>query len=314
MSHWDPKLRVAASGYSGSGYRVPTRLGEDGKPLLVPGVTTVLGALDRPGVLQWSIDNTAAYAVANVDALLNRTEEQGFGFLRFYAKRMKESDFDDPMVDIRNYSNGVLNDLAELGSLTHDWIADFVNDFPEPDLTRNEQADMIEKFLEWYAEHEIEVVVSEVTVVGDGYAGTLDHIWIIDGIPTLVDVKTSRATRDEHFAQLAALGAADAMMVEVPEGTPGAVEYTRTSKGVKHTSYWIERPVPAFSQYAILHLRPNDYDSKGNFVPAFCELKIIEYDLIEAAFELFEGALKARHGQARLKAVKKALAKEDEDD
>ena len=216
MTSWEPKLRVPASGFSGSGYRIPTRLGADGKPLLVPGVTTVLGALDKPGVLQWSIDNVAAYAVANVDALLNRDEIQGFGFLRFYHKRMKEQDFDNPEIDIRNYSNGVLNDLAELGTLTHEWVADFANDFPEPEVTRPEQADMIAEFVDWWNANEVEVIGSEITVVGDGFAGTLDHLWIVNGVPTLVDVKTSRATRQEHFAQLSALGAA------------GAVQYTRT--------------------------------------------------------------------------------------
>ena len=107
----EPKLRVRSSGHGGSGYKHP-HTGD-----VVPGVTTVLKRLDKPGVLQWAVDNTAAYAVANVDGLLNRTEEQGFGFLRWYWKR-------DPLKgdlsDIRNYSDGVLNDAAELGTMMHD--------------------------------------------------------------------------------------------------------------------------------------------------------------------------------------------------
>lgn len=313
MGRWEPKLRVPASGFSGSGYRIPTRAGEDGKPLLVPGVTTVLGALDKPGVLQWSIDNVAAYATANIDALLNRTEEQGFGFLRFYHKRFKEADFDDPTVDIRNYSAGVLNDLAELGTVTHDWVADFVNDYFEPEIVRDEQAEMVAEFVDWWNAHDVQVIGTEMTVVGDGFAGTLDHFWIIDGVAYLLDLKTARATREEHYAQLAALGAADAMLVEVTEDTEGAVKYERTSKGVTAVSWWIEKPLPAFSRYGILHLRPSDFTNAGVPMEPFCVLKEIDPDTIDAAYEMFRGALQVRHAQAKLKKLAKAKEKEEVD-
>jgi hypothetical protein len=299
---WEPKLRVAASGYSGSGYRIPTRQGPDGKALLVAGVTTALGAIDKPGVLQWSIDNVSAYAVANVDSLLNRTEEQGYGFLRWYHKRMKESDFDDPSVDIRDYSSGVLNDLAELGTVTHDWVADFVNNYFEPDLVRPEQEEMAAEFVDWWNANDVEVIDTEVTVVGDGFAGTLDHLWRVNGVPTLVDLKTSRRTRDEHFAQLAALGAAESVMREVDEYTPGAVEYETKRWG---KTYWIEEPLPDFSQYAILHLRPSDTDSHGAYMEPFCHFKVIDHDIIDSAYEMFRGALQVRQAQARLKALQK---------
>lgn len=308
MGHdrWEPKLRVRASGLGGSGYRIPTRLGEDGKPLLVPGVTTVLGALEKGGVTQWAVDNTAAYAVANVDALLNRDETQGFGFLRWYHRRMKEEDFDNPEIDIRDYSNGVLNDLAELGTMTHDWIADHVNDFFPDDLVRDEQVEMIDRFLEWWAENDVQVVASEITVVGDtevgGYAGTLDHIWVIDGVPTLVDVKTSRSTRKEHWAQLAALGAATSYMKQVDENYPGAVEYDTKQWG---KTYWVEEPLPAFTQYAILHLRPVDFDSRGTVIDSFCTLKVVEQEKIDTAFDLFKGALTVRHAERKLKELEK---------
>lgn len=309
-SHWEPKLRVPASGFSGSGYRIPTRLGDDGKPILAPGVTTVLGALDKPGVTQWSVDNTAAYAIANVDALLNRTEEQGFGFLRFYHKRFKEADFDDPTVDIRDYSSGVLNDLAELGSMTHDWVADFVNDYFEPELVREEQVEMATEFVNWWNSHEIEVVLTEVTVIivderGRVSAGTLDHLWIIDGVATLIDLKTSRKTRAEHWAQLAALAAAQSMLVQVAEDTPGAVAYESKKFG---TTYWIEQPVPPFSKIAVLHLRPSDTDSHGAYMPPFCELKKVSDEKITAGWEIYQGALQARIGQRMMKIAEKEEA------
>jgi hypothetical protein len=300
---WEPKLRVRASGLGGSGYALVTRPDADGKPQIVPGVTTCLGALDKPGVLQWSIDNVAAYATANVDRLLSRTEEQGFGFLRFYHKRMKEADFDNPDIDIRDYSNGVLNDLAELGTITHDWVADFVNGYFEPDITRDEQAEMIAEFVDWWNAHDVEVLETEVSVViasenGDLSAGTLDHIWIVDGVPTLIDLKTSRKTRAEHYAQAAALGAAQSILREVSPGTEGAVEYETKRWG---KTYWIEEPLPAFSEFAILHLRPSDTDNEGNYMAPFCRLEKISEAKIAAGWKLYQASLSARLAQKEMK-------------
>lgn len=309
----EPKLRVTASGFGGSGYKNPIT-GE-----IVPGVTTVLGVIEKPGVVQWAIDNTAWYAVANVDALLNRTHEQGFHFLRYYTKRVKEKDFDDPGVDIHDYSTGVLDDLANLGTLTHEYIEADLNGWFEPDLTRVEQAEMVEQYLFWKAEHEIEVLATEATLFGSGQAGTADIIWILTCLhenpcveprtPMLVDAKTSRRTWNTHYAQLAALGSADTWMREVLPNTPGAYKHERTRKGVKETSWWLPSEVPPFSAYGILHIRPNDWDKDGNPMEAFCKLKVVSQEKIDVGFEMFEGALKVRHGQAKMK----KLEKEDED-
>lgn len=302
----EPKLARAASGLGGRGYKNPFT-GE-----VVPSVTTALGAIDKPGIRQWIADNTAAYAVANIDHLLNRTEEQGYNFLRWYWNRMKDSDFDDPTVDIRDYHTGVLNDAAELGTLTHEWIEADLNDWFEPDIFRDEQAQMIAEYLAWKTEHDIEVACTEATLFGQGYAGTVDWIGQIDGVWTLVDNKTSRNTWDEHIAQLAALGAAHTWLREVPAGTPGAQKHEKTVKGVKQVSWWVQDEIPPIQQYAILHVRPDDYNSKGEFVPAFCKLKIVPQAEIDAGWEMFQGALQVRKSQSRLKEVRKQRGEEDD--
>lgn len=300
MGHdrWEPKLRVKASGLGGSGYRIPTRLDDKGKPILVPGVTTALGALDKGGIVQWAVNNTAAYCAANLEYLKDRDEEQRYGFLRWYHTRMKEKDFDDPSIDVRDYSNGVLNDLAELGTMTHDWVADYLNDYFPEELIRDEQTDMVNAFLEWYEANDVEVIATEVTVVGPGWAGTLDLILRINGVVYLVDLKTSRAIRESHYAQLSALGSAESMMVQVDKDHPGAVEYDSKRWG---KTYWIEEPLPAFSKYAVLHMRPGDWDMRGTYIEPFCELKVIPDNVIQAAFGMFQGSLMARHSQRNIK-------------
>lgn len=277
----EPKLRVRSSGHGGSGYKHP----HTGS--VVPGVTTVLKKLDKPAVTQWAVDNTAAYAVANIDALLSRTEEQGYGFLRWYWKR-------DPLAgdlsDIRNYSNGVLNDAAELGTLVHDWIAadHGVGAYPNVSAAPEFFWEMIAEWDKFKLEHDIEPILTETTFWSEqyGYAGTADALWKVDGVPMLLDVKTSRNTWDEHYMQLAALGACESMLLEPTEG------------------HWVEEPVPAFSQYGLLHIRPSDYDKNGEPLDAFCKLKVVSHDEIPALFDAFLGLLKVSHAQNELKKIR----------
>lgn len=309
-----PFLSVAASNYGGRGYAIPTRPDEEGRPTRYMGVTTALGILDKGGVLQWSIDNTVAYAMANIDRLVDMEPHQQFGFLRFYHSRFKEADFDDPLKDITDASNGVLNDLAELGTVTHSWIEENLNGRFEPEIFREAQAEMIEAFLAWKSQHDIKVVLSEATVVGENYAGTLDHLLIIEclhdgptclgqpsggAVPTLVDVKTSRRTRREHIAQLAALGAAQSLIREVDAATPGAVEYKER--------WWIEDVLPSFSEYAILHLRPGEVGHGGEYTEPFCKLKKVPQAKIDEAYNLFTAAVDARLSERKLKQLDKEL-------
>lgn len=294
-----PKLASAQSGLGGRGYRNPFT-GE-----VVPSVTTCLGALEKGGVLQWSVDAVAAYAAVNAEELLSRTEDQAFRMLRYYHTRFKSEQFDDPEVDLNNVHTGVLNDLADLGTLVHDWIEADLNGWIEPDIVRPEQEQMVVQYLSWKNDQDIVVHATEATLFGDGYAGTADAFVTLNGVPMLLDHKTSRAVRDEHVAQLAALSAADLWVREVTEGTEGAVGFKKRRNDTRFDSWWVADVPPAITTHAVLQLRPDDYDSKGNLIPAFCRLHVIEQSEIDAAFDIFLGGLKVRHGQRRLKEVRK---------
>lgn len=308
-----PKLSVPASGLGGRGYRNPFT-GE-----VVPGVTSVLGVIDKPGILNFHIENTVAYAVTHIDDLLSRTEDQGMGFLRYYTRRMKQKTLDDPTVDVLNYTFGVLDDLAELGTFIHTYAEAEVNGWFTPDPWRPEQQQQVNAYEEWRSENEMIPVATECTVFGNGYGGTADFFGTVNGTPTLVDYKSSRRVYDSHQAQLAAMGAADVWAREVEEGTEGAVYYkivpsVAKEHGGQVDSWWVAEPVPAFSEYAILQIRPDDWDAEGNYIPAFAKLHTIDQTLIEAGWDLFTAALAARYAQRRRKEALKALGTVEEPD
>ena len=302
----EPILRVAQTGLGGSGYRIPTRENGPKDRYIVVGVTTVLKAIDKPAIVQWAVDQTAAYAVHNVDAILDRTHESGYRFLRFaHVNKPKPGD------PLRGYHTKVLNDAAELGTNTHDWIEAYVNGEIPPEYSHPEVEQMADEFLFWLSLHDFKPILTEATVFNpeDGYAGTLDLLAWIDGECWLLDIKTSRSTWDEHRSQVAALWKSPVWMRQVDKGTEGAAEYTKD--GV--TTYWVEAPWPEKpTRFGFLHLRPDDIANDGSPIPAFCELIEIPKEELPLHYDVFCGALKIKKSQRELQLLRKSANVADE--
>lgn len=263
------------------GKSIEVVVGEDGKPIVVPGVTTVLKAFgEPPALVQWKIDQTAAYAVANVDSLLNRTLEQGFGFLRFFHKRVP--DLADPL---RNAHSGVLNDLAELGTAIHEWTQTDVDQngfYPPVDSEALQQ--MIEAWRSWRFSNIVKPFMTEVTVYGDGYAGTFDGLWYVNGKLSLLDEKSSKAIRDGHLMQLSALREAKTFYVKNESGE------------------WEAHQVPEPEEFGFIQLRPDDMDNRGNFIPKFVKYHRVTTDELDIWYGRFRAALFVLDCDKRLKA------------
>jgi len=309
-----PLYRVRASGFQGSGYARPPVAGEKsklvtnadgemieaavderGNVITVPGVTTVVGMGGDPGgLVQWSVDQVAAYAVANVDSLLSRTQEQGWGFLRFYHKR--KPDLTDPLL---NAHSGVLNDLAELGTNVHEYVEwDLLgqNGFPPP-IDSVQMQQMVDAYYTWKFQHDIEVVAVELTVYGDGYAGTLDLILRIDGVLYLLDIKTSRNVGDAHRWQLAALDKADTYYYTLENTVARSKDALRNDD-----EQW---------NYGFLHTRPDDIAKDGSVIPAFFKLEIEPAEDIDVNYDSFLACLTLRKNQRTLKDRWKKREKEE---
>jgi hypothetical protein len=303
-----PKLSLASSGFGGRGYADIFGV-NGGTPLM--SITTALGSLDKPGVRNWERQQIAAFAVTHLDEIAAKEVEVGYRYLMAVPKFLTPEKHDelDYGVDLWNAAEYALDEAANAGTWIHTYIEDhLLGKFPE-DPIREDHYQMVQAFHAWEAEHDIEVLATERTVYGDGYAGTADLFAKVDGVVTLIDWKSSSAIRDSHKAQLAAIGAAITTAREVSEGTEGAIQHklqpkVATEHGQEY-AWFVEEPLPDFQQYAVGQVRPDDYRNSGEYVPAFCEMHVIPQREVDAAYKLFIASRDARLAQRELKEAEK---------
>ncbi len=144
---------------------------EDGT--IVPGVTTVLGVLNKPALVKWA----------------NNLGLQG--------------------IDSTKYVDAT----AQAGTLAHYLIeCELTGETPDLAPFSQEQITLaqhsLDKWTVWRKENKIrpKLIASEVPLVSEAhrYGGTIDIIAKLKGKTELIDVKTAKAIYPEHIHQLAA--------------------------------------------------------------------------------------------------------------
>jgi len=137
----------------------------------VPSVTTILGILNKPALLDW------AWQMGT----------QGLDY-----KAVRDS-------------------AGNIGTLAHYLIlCDLKNEKPDTSEYSAEDIEKAEtcliKYWDWQKGHKVEPIMLETPLVSEQYqfGGTIDFFGKIDGQPTLLDFKTGKAIYDEFFYQLAA--------------------------------------------------------------------------------------------------------------
>lgn len=142
---------------------------KDGK--LLPGVTTILGVLNKPALVSWA--NNLGLAGINV----------------------------------REY----VDTLALVGTIGHEMVCchnrgvNFDGSI-YPDELVDKAENCYLSYLQWEKQHKVEPILCEAALVSElyGYGGTIDMLAKVDGINTLLDYKTGKANYPEHVYQVAA--------------------------------------------------------------------------------------------------------------
>ena len=161
---------------------------------LVPSVTNIQGALSKPALPRWAAKVVAEQAWALRGSLAGLEEAEAIDLLKGAPWR----------------SSGR---AATRGDSIHDLLERRATGAPDRELEGEARAfaSGVDLFL---AEHDLEPWHTEVTLFGDGYAGTADFLGLFDGVPVLLDYKTGKGLYAEVGLQLAALAACSVMVVD----------------------------------------------------------------------------------------------------
>lgn len=175
---------VLAENVKGKGrhYRSP-----DGE--LLPSVTNVLSVINKPALPRWAAKVVAEQAVAMRDSLPKLDEAEAIDMLKGSPWR----------------SSGR---AADRGTTVHAYLEAKLEGL-DPKEISGEAARYRKAADQFLAEWAPQPVAIELTVFGDGYAGTGD-LWatLNNGATAVLDYKTSKAIYPEAALQLAALAKA----------------------------------------------------------------------------------------------------------
>lgn len=158
-------------------------------------VTTILKAFgDSEGLIHWSVEETCKAAIEDHDLLGNILERKG------------PSDAIAWLRDARFKSARGTRSATKLGTDCHAAFEQYVVTGKRPPMGEqliegvmdDELVPYLDSFELWLDRFQPEYVAAEVTVYNPqfGYAGTADGYCIIDGLPVILDYKTSKTSFD----------------------------------------------------------------------------------------------------------------------
>lgn len=238
----------------------------DGKPLT--GVTTVLGVIAKPALIQWAADMAVGHLGwfkemddENSGLLLNRFNEvRGFTDLDQWFQLLNEA---------RTQHAKRKKVAGDVGKYAHKWVENWINAkingtvLPARDPIVGHMTD---NFVKWADESKAKFIASEVRVYSRKYwyAGTFDFICEIDGKIVIGDIKTGGGIYPEHFFQMG--------------GYDIAVREMQENEGLLINGQTINRT----DTYLVLNLKKNgEFDKREYFNP------VLNKDAFLAALTLY---------------------------
>lgn len=163
---------------------------------LVPGVTSIIDNLNKPFLMPWAAKETAEAVKKARKELLAAETAEAFGLI-----------VDDCKGAYRRKSK----DALVSGSMAHDRCEQHIKagmglEAPIEGILEDSKAQAsFEAFLSWEKGNRVEWLASEIVVGSEvhEYGGKFDALAIVNGLPTLIDFKTSSQISKDYFIQLA---------------------------------------------------------------------------------------------------------------
>jgi len=174
---------------------------EDGTIIVPPSITTVLGVVNKPALVQWA-----------VNVAINHLRSRLFDGGEFEVEDVER------FLDEAKYAHKfVKQEAADIGSAAHRWLEDYWHQkiraaesgevFAVPPLPEDPQVrNCVEAAVKWIEEHDIRPLVIEKPLYSRIHkvAGRMDKLAVVDGRLVVVDWKSSTGLWDEYRFQIAA--------------------------------------------------------------------------------------------------------------
>ena len=266
-------------------------------------VTTIIGCLDKPALLYWAAEQTALAALAARGSLSARINEEGEEAV---VKWLRDARFRRPKDRLT---------AASLGTVAHAAFEEYALTGIRPDNDRiaaliraeggarfdgvNAETPVVSQLLDqfdgWLQRFQPVYDATEVVVYSPtyGYAGTCDGFLTLNGVPLIVDYKTSREGHDskgnaktpypEAALQLAAYRYAEGAAVWRPRRIE---KFRRRYYLLSDAERDMAVPVPVVDGGVVIHVTPDHCEA----FPVRCDTEVHRSFLyvIEAARWQFE--------------------------
>lgn len=245
-------------------------------------VTTLIGILEKNALVYWAAKEAAICATHHRDTWQSIEDSSGTEEAQRWIANAR---FRPPKGE---------RESADLGTAVHEVCEQYALTGERPQVDA-ELRPYLDRFDEWLQEWQPRYIATEVTVFSErfGYAGTSDAFLELDGIPLIIDYKTSRKSFDgrgdptgpyaESALQLAAYRYADLAAVWRPRRFEKyRRRYYLLGPGEKEHGV----PVPEVKGGAVIHITPEHC----NIHPVRCDPVVFEafLDIVEVARWQFE--------------------------
>ena len=145
------------------------------KGKILPSVTTIIGEFSpKDALIQWASNSCRDYIVDNWEAMQGMCIDTHLNAARFHYKALS-------------------TEALDIGSEFHDIAEKIYKDKIIYESINPKVNNCVRAFEQWVHDNDVEMIATERSVFGDGWAGTLDLECMLNGIHTIVDYKTSKA-------------------------------------------------------------------------------------------------------------------------
>lgn len=190
-----PKIELEAKLYDGT---VTIQRGDFGrkkhayywaeKDYFVPGVTSILGILDKPALLPWAAKMAGEYVKANLPVGANQEQINS-------VCELAKTEY-----------NSIKEAAGDIGTQVHA-VAESLFKGQPIEMPSNELAvNGIKALQEWIGENDLKPIDTELLTFSKSayFAGTMDLLASLNGKLTEVDLKTGKGIYSDHYFQTSA--------------------------------------------------------------------------------------------------------------